>query len=124
MKLVDMASEPGKDLYTSPAMAPSPYPYGLRLCLNAEQLDKLGYTDLPPAGTEVRIEAVCVVTKSATEDPDADGDVDYVSVELQVKELGLEEEGESEGEDTDSDNGKGDQSDRAERMYSKGKQPA
>jgi hypothetical protein len=129
MDLVSMAQkEPGEGIYaTSPAMAPSPYPYGLRLCLGMEQLAALGYTELPPAGTEVRIEAIGVVTKASSEDPDADGDVDYVSVEIQVKEMGLEEEGESAGEDIDDDDGLDQpkhQDGRAERMYQKGKQPA
>ena len=127
MELVSLAHDSGTDdgfasiPGTSPAMGPCPYPYGLRFNLTHEELGKLGYTDLPPAGTTLRIEAVGVVTKASSEDPDADGDVDYCCVEIQITELGLEEEGESEGEDTDEDST---QSDRAERMYGKSKQPA
>lgn len=93
----------------------SPYPYGLRLNLTQDELAKLGYTELPPAGTEVRLEAVGVVTRACTEDPDADGDIDYVCVEIQITQLGVDQE-ESESEEK----GEG----RAERMYAKGKQPA
>lgn len=102
---------------SGPAMAmpaSSPYPYGLRLCLTQNELEKLGYTELPPAGTELRLEAVGCVTRSASEDPDADGDIDYLCVEVQITQLGVEQDGES----------KDDSGSRAERMYAKGKQPA
>jgi hypothetical protein len=111
VKLVDMKSEPGSA--DGMAMALSPYPYGLRLNLSQEQLEALGYDELPPAGTEVRIEALGCVTRASSEDPDADGDIDYLCVEIQITEMGLEEEGESAGEDEDED--------RAGRMYGKGK---
>jgi hypothetical protein len=67
------------------------YPPGLRLRLDAEQLEALGITEPPPAGTRWQIEATAVVTHSATEDPDADGDCDGICVELQLTELGVEE---------------------------------
>ncbi len=115
-----MAREPeAAGLYGAtavPAMPTiSPYPYGLRLHLTQEELEKLGYKDLPPAGTELRLEAVGCVTRSASEDPDADGDIDYLCVEVQITELGVEQEGESAGVDEDSGT--------AERLY-KGKQAA
>jgi hypothetical protein len=81
MKLIDMKP---------PREAPNPSPYGLRLTLNQEQLQALGFKDLPVAGTELHIEAMATVTRSSTEDPDADGDIDYVCVELQLTELGCE----------------------------------
>lgn len=112
-----MAREEGLYGAATP-MAPSPYPYGLRLNLTQDELSKLGYEELPPAGTEIRLEAVAVVTRSCTEDPDADGDIDYVCVEMQITQLGVEQEGESSGKDSDRDSG------RAERMYAKGKQAA
>lgn len=111
-----MERESGESAGYPTPMTVSPYPYGLRLCLTQEELEKLGYEGLPEAGTKVRIEAVACVTRAASEDPDADGDIDYLCVEMQITELGIEEEGESEGEDSDGD--------RAERMYAKGKQPA
>lgn len=90
----------------------SPYPYGMRLTLNQEQLEALGYEGLPPAGTKCRIEAIGVVVRASSEDPDADGDCDYLSVELQITEMGMEEEAES----SDGDDGDGK---RASRMYGK-----
>ena len=114
MELVDMR-ETGGAQGLAMAEPCAPLPYGLRLNLGQEQLAALGYSELPEAGTTVRIEAVGVVTRASSEDPDADGDVDYLCVEIQITEMGLEEEEESSGEDTDGDG------DRAGRMYGKGK---
>lgn len=125
MKMVSMAQEMGAadSIYATAApMAPSPYPYGLRINLSQEQLEKLGYSDLPPAGTEIHLEAKGIVTRSCTEDPDADGDIDYVCVELQITEMGAEESDESAGENEDDD--AGDSAGRAERLYGKGKEAA
>jgi hypothetical protein len=126
MKLVDMAiKEPTADRMYGPCAVPScsPYPYGLRINLNQEQLDALGIKGLPAAGTTMHLEAVAVVTRSSTEDPDADGDVDYVCLEMQVTELAVEEGEAGEDEDDDEDDGDG-STGRAERMYKKGTQPA
>lgn len=92
MKLTHMAREEGEGAEIGTAIALSPYPWGLKLHLTHEELEKLGYDELPPAGTVCRVEAVAVVTRSASEDPDADGDCDFCSIELQVTELGMEEE--------------------------------
>jgi hypothetical protein len=89
MDLINMKSGEG-------GMPPAPYPCGLRLTLNQEQLQALGFKDLPSAGTRLQIEATAVVTSSSTQDPDADGDIDYVCVELQLVELGCETEAEPE----------------------------
>jgi hypothetical protein len=126
MELVDMAIKPdtANAMYGGcPPVTCSPYPYGLRINLNQEQLDALGIKGLPAAGTTMHLEAVAVVTRSSTEDPDADGDVDYVCLEMQVTQLAVEEGegGEDEADDEDQDK-KVD--DRAERMYRRGTQPA
>lgn len=108
MNLIDMKQEGGDQCVPMPAC--SPYPYGLRLNLNQEQLAALGYDSLPPAGTTLRIEAVGCVTRSSSEDPDADGDIDYLCVEVQITEMGIEEEAPSAGKEG---------GDRAGRMYGK-----
>lgn len=108
----------GETSLTPDVSAPCPYPYGLRLHLTQEELEKLGYGELPPAGTQLKVEAVGCVTRSASEDPDADGDVDYCCVEVQIKALGIEEEGVPQ-EYRDEEH----QAGRAHRMYGKGKQP-
>jgi hypothetical protein len=115
VKLVDMRHEGGGIDVGMAMPATSPFPYGLRLTLNQEQLEALGHEELPPAGTMVRIEAVGCVTRASSEDPDADGDIDYLCVEIQIIEMGMEEEKASSGEDSDEDAGG-----RAGRMYGKG----
>ena len=119
MELVSMAAEPGESSGAIAApMSMSPYPYGLRLNLTMPELSKLGYSEMPPAGAMVRLEAVACVVRVTSEDPDADGDCDYCCVELQIKELGIEEEeGEGSGQPKDQDA-------TAKRMYGKVKQAA
>lgn len=112
MKLIDMAQTNTGIGQVAEAMPSTPYPYGLRINLNQEQLEALGYDELPPAGTTLRIEAVGCVTRASSEDPDADGDIDYLCVEIQITEMGLEEEAASSGTDTDGDG-------RAGRLYGK-----
>lgn len=103
MELVNMANEPGEAGIGMP-MATNPYPYGLRLSLTHEQLAKLGYSELPPAGTAITLEAKATVVRVTSEDPDADGDIDYSNIELQIKELGIEQDGvEEDGEETDGE---------------------
>lgn len=112
MKLVSMKVEKPPEGMCAPMVGcSSPYPYGMRLTLNQEQLEQLGYDGLPSAGTTLRIEAVGCVVRSASEDPDADGDCDYLCVEVQITEMGMEEEEAPEEEDEDDD--------RAGRMYGK-----
>ena len=129
MKLVSMAIKPStsESLYAcAPAPICSPYPYGLRINLSQEQMEALGMTGLPVAGTTVHMEATAVVTRASSEDPDADGDVDYLCVEMQITEMAIED-----AADPDEDDDEGEEQDataistgRAERMYAKGKQPA
>jgi hypothetical protein len=111
---MDMVSMEREVETTGYPVSISPYPYGLRLNLTQDELAKLGYTELPPAGTELRLEAVGCVVRSSSEDPDADGDIDYLCVEVQITQLGVEQEEEK------KDKAGG----RAERMYAKSKQPA
>ena len=117
MKLVSMKAElPQGNMSLMASCAGSPFPYGLRISLNQEQLEQLGYDELPPAGTKCRIEAVGCVVRATSEDPDADGDCDYLCVELQITEMGMEEEEESEDDDEEGD--------RAGRMYGKKEEKA
>lgn len=108
-------------LYASPCTPGNPYPYGLRLNLTQDELGKLGYSELPPAGTELHLEAKGCVVRASSEDPDCDGDVDYLCVEVQITQLGVAEEGESEAAESDAEPKTAGQ---AERLYSKGKQAA
>lgn len=99
-----MANEPSETSTGVPMpYVPNPYPYGLRLSLTHEQLAKLGYSELPPAGTEITLEAKATVVRVTSEDPDADGDIDYSNIELQIKELGIEQEDVDDDEETDGE---------------------
>lgn len=103
MELVDMAVG-NEGLGASPApYVPNPYPYSLRLNLTHEQLEKLGYSELPPAGTHIKLEATACVVRVESCDPDADGDIDYSCIELQIKELGIEQDGVEDDEEEPSE---------------------
>lgn len=121
MELVSMANEPGEAGINAPQpYVPNPYPYGLRLNLTHEQLEKLGYKELPPAGVEIRGEFVGTVVRVTSEDPDVDGDIDYSCIELQIKELGIEQEGEEDDEETDGEVNER----RATKLYGKKEETA
>lgn len=114
MELIDMSHKPGEGEAIPAQIGPvSEYPYGLRLTLNQAQLEALGL-GLPPAGTELHLEARAIVTRSSTEDPDADGDIDYVCVELQLCELGIEE-----GEGSEEENPVERRAKNAGKLYGK-----
>lgn len=102
MEMVSMEREGGETMNLPTAYIPSPYPCGLRLNITLDDLKKLGYDELPPAGTMCKIEALACVVRATSEDPDADGDCDYCCIELQITEMGMEEESEPE-EDRDEE---------------------
>lgn len=63
------------------------YPYGLTLRLNDDDLEKLGFTQPPPAGAKLMVQAMVVVT-SAEAMPDSDGEMEYACC-LQVTDMEL-----------------------------------
>lgn len=72
----------------SPDYKPPEYPYGLRLCLNSETLDKLGLKQLPEIGTPMTLTArVEVCSVSAYE---STGQEQQRSVDLQITDMALE----------------------------------
>ena len=91
MKLIDLKTEAPRDVPMPMGQEPY-YPYGTCLTLDQDQLEALGLTELPPAGSAFTLEAKAIVRRSSTEDPDVDGDVDSACVELQITHLGLEGE--------------------------------
>lgn len=95
MDLVSMEHESGAG-EAIPAPGGSEYPYGLRITLTHHELEKLGITALPPAGTGFHIEALATCTESSTSDYDADGDIDHVCLCLQITELACEHDYEPE----------------------------
>ena len=80
----------------SPADMEPEYPYGLCLRLDTDELDKLGVTTLPDAGTEIHIVAigkVVRVSESASEDNRECG------LEIQITQMELTPEAADPGED-------------------------
>lgn len=64
------------------------YPYGLRLCLDNDTLEKLGLKSLPKTGVKMTIHAVGeVVSVSQHESEGRDNDR---RLEIQIHELGVE----------------------------------
>lgn len=76
MKLVDMK------LDKKPEMEEQEYPYGLSLSIGMEQLQKLGFKELPRMGDYMTIQAKACVT-SVMES------ANYSNIGLQIEELGL-----------------------------------
>ena len=63
------------------------YPYGTRIDLNKESLDKLGIKTLPAVGTELMIE--CKVKVIAVRESASERDTNR-SIELQITDMDLE----------------------------------
>jgi hypothetical protein len=86
MKIVDMARSQD---FTGPDFPePSPYPYGLRINLNKEDLAKLGITEMPAMCDKVAFYvygAVC----STSESQDEYGETRCVGI--QIQKMALEE---------------------------------
>lgn len=104
-KLVDMAYSKAelKEQRTGRLTAgeQNPYPWGLCLHLDKEQLDKLSLTELPQVGSEMHL--LCVAKVTSVNHSARDGQDENASVGLQItmmqvllKESAAEEKGEKE----------------------------
>lgn len=102
VKLADMAytkaelKAEAKDGCVGPGGQPSPYPWGLCIRLESEELGKLEIKQLPGVGDEMHIMAVAKVTgvnQSAREGQD-----DETSVALQITMMQVMPEPEQKGE--------------------------
>lgn len=82
------------------------YPYGLRLHLNDDELEKLGIDKLPKVGEGGSIEAVFKIV--STHESANEGQKKYRSVELQITHMDLGAEDKSTTDD-----------EKVERLYSK-----
>ena len=67
---------------------PSPYPYGLSIELNIEQMKKLGITELPEIGNEYSITATGKVTSASKSASESGGATSRMSI--QITHLNLE----------------------------------
>jgi hypothetical protein len=82
---------------------PSPYPWGLCIRLESEELDKLGVKDLPAVGAEVHFMAVATVTgvnQSARVGQDDERSVALQITMLQIMGVESAAEEKAEGKDT------------------------
>lgn len=66
---------------------PNPYPYGLRISLNAAVLEKLGITEIPPLGTKCAF-YVCGEVVSTEESSEYGGSK---CMGVQIQQMGIEE---------------------------------
>lgn len=83
--IVDMARD--KD-FDYPMCEPSPYPYGLRITLTKEDLEKLGVDEMPECGDDVAF-YVCGCVISTEEREDEYGETGCVGI--QIKCMSIEE---------------------------------
>lgn len=89
--MVSMKRSKAEKKQMLPALSsPSPedFPYGLRLDLDKDALEKLGIDDLPDVGDTFHLMATVKVT-SVSEDTTSDGS-DHCSVCLQITNMSLE----------------------------------
>src|SRR5262245_43380857 len=85
-KLTNMKVERQYPADVAPSGMPD-YPYGLRIELDKDALEKLGIDELPPTGVLVLLAAqASVVRVSSTEELEGEG---YASVCLQITDLKL-----------------------------------
>ena len=93
-----MAKKAKKDSAPSVAAPDTPdYPYGTRLSLNADSLDKLGLKSMPKVGSKFMVHGMGVVTAVSSHESKNGGDR---SVEIQLQKMCCEpgEKGDMEDE--------------------------
>lgn len=95
MEMKSMAMTPeeqkeyGMGMPQAVASSPAPqYPYGLRICLNDETLQKLGLSERPKVGSFFKVMAMAEVCGTSERECE-NGEVQK-NVDLQIVEMGLE----------------------------------
>lgn len=91
----------GKDM-ASTVVDRNPYPYGTRLNLDADTLEKLGINELPEVGEEFHINAMGKVT-SVSEADSGNGKRQDLSIQIEKMELMHQDEREDGHEDVASE---------------------
>ncbi len=87
--MINLKSEEKKEK-EMPLMSSMEYPYGLRLILDHETLEKLGIKELPQMGAKVNIEAIAeVVSVSAC--ADHEGEIEN-TICLQITDMDLKKQ--------------------------------
>ena len=90
MRSMELSKKEGKEASPMAVKNEAPrYPYGLRISLENETLNKLGLDDLPKVGSYVKIRAeACVVSVSSNED---EGGKPRRSLAVQIERLAIDE---------------------------------
>lgn len=92
MKLVDMkrtkAEIKERDTIRCEPLGGEQYPYGTRITLENEAIDKIGLDSLPKVGSKVTVQAMGVIT-SVSSNESSTGRKDR-RIEIQLQKLGVE----------------------------------
>lgn len=102
MKTMDMKRSKAhmKEMATPSPVNEDPYPYGLRIRLDKEDIKKLGMSELPEVGHEFEMHAMAKVTSvnaSASEGSD-----EQMGMEMQIMKMGMMAENNEEETDHES----------------------
>lgn len=88
LKNVALAPDEAKDMYEPKEASDAPkYPYGLRLCLNKETLEKLGLGELPVGSRVMVMGEGSVVSLNSHQEMDGDKNL---SMGVQIEMLAVE----------------------------------
>ena len=104
MALTDMkrdAADMESEDDAMPADDEGQYPYGLNICLDKDELDKLGITKLPAIGAEFHGIFVAQVTRISQSADMSMGD-ESMSMSLQITMLDIKEEAPHPGEENET----------------------
>ena len=98
MKMSKADLKEDQAVLTSPQR--DPYPYGLCLNIDSDELDKLGIKDLPEVGKEYHIMAIAKVTRVNASASEQDKEQRSISLQITSMCLGDEPMGTEEKQDT------------------------
>lgn len=104
MALVDMKrteADMKSGMDAMPAMADGQYPYGLNICLDKEELAKLGITKLPEIGAEFK-GLICAQVTRISQSADMTMGDESMSISLQITEMEIQEEPSHPGGESES----------------------
>lgn len=87
---MELSPDEAKELYEPKPGNEPKYPWGLSICLEHAQLEKLGLTTLPKVGSTMSLVARVEVT--STSERESQGDGPQRSVSLQVTDMALSAE--------------------------------
>lgn len=94
MKLVDLKTDGDADDFygAAPDYAMPDYPWGARICLSNDELEKLGITTFPPVGAMFNVECVARVVCVSEDETDNGKGEPRRRMELQIMQMGAEQQ--------------------------------